>query len=155
MNQNTLIKVIAVVAFFCVIAFAVLRNPEEKSANQQEATSSLPVTQEEANLVAQASVSTYKDGTYTVVGNYISPGGPESVEVTLTLASDVVVDASVVAQATRPASVNWQGAFIGGYKEYVIGKNIDEITVDKVSGSSLTPKGFNDAVVKIKAEATS
>jgi hypothetical protein len=41
------------------------------------------------------------------------------------------------------------------YKQYVVGKKIDEVQLTKVSGSSLTPQGFNDALAKIKAEAKS
>jgi hypothetical protein len=34
-----------------------------------------------------------------------------------------------------------------------VGKNIDELNVSKVAGSSLTSGGFNQAVEKIKQEA--
>jgi hypothetical protein len=37
----------------------------------------------------------------------------------------------------------------------VVGKNISELQLTKVSGSSLTPQGFMDALEKIKAEAQS
>jgi len=43
--------------------------------------------------------------------------------------------------------------FISGYKPYVIGKNIDTISLDRVSGSSLTPAAFNEALGQIKTEA--
>lgn len=97
--------------------------------------------------------SKYKDGTYTSEGKYLSPGGDESVDVTITIKDDVVTDAKVESNATRPMSVKFQGLFIEGYKTLVVGKKIDEVVLDKVSGSSLTPKGFNDAVEKIKAES--
>lgn len=99
--------------------------------------------------------SAYTDGTYTAIGDYVSPGGPEQVEVTLTVKDGVVTDSVFKSLAERPASVQMQSNFAGGYKEYVVGKKLDEIEVGKVSGSSLTPKGFNDAVAKIKAEAKS
>jgi len=35
----------------------------------------------------------------------------------------------------------------------VIGKSIDDIRLDKMAGSSLTTKGFNAALEKIKIEA--
>lgn len=101
---------------------------------------------------AQA-MNTYKDGSYSAVGDYVSPGGAETVAVSLTLSGGVVTDATVTGQATRPESKNWQGKFISGYKTLVIGKKIDEIALTKVSGSSLTPKGFNDALAKIKVQA--
>jgi hypothetical protein len=86
---------------------------------------------------------------------YTSPGGAESIDVTLTLKDGVVEEAEVVSNATRPISKQMQTSFIGGYKELVVGKKLDEINLTKVSASSLTPKGFNDAVEKIKAQAQS
>lgn len=99
--------------------------------------------------------SMYKDGTYEMVGNYVSPGGPETVGATVTLANDIITDTTIEVQATRPTSKEKQEDFAANYKPMVIGKNIDEVVLTKVSGSSLTPKGFNDALEKIKAEAKS
>ncbi len=97
----------------------------------------------------------YQDGVYEMVGEYVSPGGPETVGVTITLANGVITDANVEVLATRPASVDKQTDFAANYKPMVIGKNIDEVVLTKVSGSSLTPKGFNDALEKIKQQAKS
>jgi len=95
----------------------------------------------------------YKDGTYEAQGDYVSPGGPEQVGVKLTLKDGVVTDSTFTKMAERPMSVTFQEQFAAGYKEFVVGKKIDDINISKVSGSSLTPKGFNDALAKIKAEA--
>ncbi len=95
----------------------------------------------------------YKDGIYSSIGNYNSPGGAEEVGVKVTLKDDVIVDAVFEAKATRPASVNMQRVFSENYKPLVIGKKIADLKLDKVSGSSLTPKGFNDAIEKIKTQA--
>lgn len=95
----------------------------------------------------------YKNGTYTKMGDYVSPGGPEQIEVTVTVIDGVITDATVVAKATLAGSVKMQNAFIGGFKEFVIGKNIEEIKLDKVAGSSLTPKGFNEAIQEVMQEA--
>lgn len=103
--------------------------------------------------VAQA--TSYKDGTYTEDGNYVSPGGPESITVKVTLKAGKIVDSNVTSNAQLPNSQIFQGKFIGGYKEFVTGKSIDEVNLTHVSGSSLTPKGFNDAIEKIKADAKS
>ena len=95
----------------------------------------------------------YKDGVYKAIGGYTSPGGAEQIDVTLTVKDDVIVDATVVGLATRPESKFNQGKFISGVKTLVIGKKLNEVTLSKVSGSSLTPKGWNDAVTKIQSQA--
>lgn len=97
----------------------------------------------------------YKNGVYNVTGNYTSPGGPESIGVTLTLTDGKVTSAEVVSNAELPASKLNQAKFISGYEVLVVGKSIDEIKLDKVAGSSLTPKGFMDALEKVKSQAKS
>ncbi len=100
-------------------------------------------------------ISVYKDGTYTATGSYNSPAGPEQVKVTLVLKGDLVADATVVSLATNPASKRFQGEFVANFKELVVGKSIDSLNLTKVAGSSLTGKGFNDAVTQIKTQAKS
>ena len=95
----------------------------------------------------------YKSGTYTAEGSYNSPAGLDTIDVTVTLVNDVITDATVVAKAEHPESRQYQNKFISGFKQYVVGKNIDEVSLSRVSGASLTPKGFTDALSKIKLEA--
>ncbi|TSC70448.1 MAG: hypothetical protein CEO12_382 [Parcubacteria group bacterium Gr01-1014_46] len=95
----------------------------------------------------------YKDGTYNSKGSYNSPNGTEQIDVTIVVKSDVITDATVVSLASNPTSKTMQGKFISGIKAEVVGKKLSEVTLTKVSGSSLTPKGWNDAVAKIQAQA--
>jgi hypothetical protein len=95
----------------------------------------------------------YKDGTYTEKGRYISPGGAESVDVTVTIANDIITSATVKGNATRGESVDHQADFISGYKKEVVGKDIDAVSLSRVAGSSLTSNGFNAALTLIKADA--
>ena len=97
----------------------------------------------------------YKNGTYSMTGNYVSPGGPREINVTVTLIDAVITEATAESTATDATSKRFQGEFVENFKPMVVGKNIDEVVLAKVSGSSLTPKGFNDAVEKIKVEAAS
>jgi len=99
--------------------------------------------------------ASYKDGEYTQTGDYTSPGGAEQITVKLTLKKGLVEDAEVTPHAERPFSVKWQGVFTENFKSLVVGKNIKDLNLGKVAGSSLTPKGFNNALEKIKAEAKS
>lgn len=95
----------------------------------------------------------YKDGTYQATGKYASPAGMETVNISLTLTGDTVTAATFKGDATNPGSINWQGKFSEGFSQAVVGKDIDSLSLSIVNGSSLTPKGFADALVKIKAEA--
>lgn len=95
----------------------------------------------------------YQDGIYTTTGSYNSPAGRESVRVSLTLADDIVVDSTVTSLTNHPTSRQYQGEFVAGYKQYVTGKKLTEINISRVSGSSLTSGGFNQALAAITNEA--
>ena len=97
----------------------------------------------------------YTDGTYTADGSYQTPESVETISVTITLESDVVTDVEVTGDPQARESQQYQGEFIGGIADEVVGKNIDDIQVDRVGGSSLTSGGFNQALEKIRDEAAS
>ena len=102
-----------------------------------------------------ASTGKYADGTYTSSGSYQTPETVETISVTLTLDNDVITEVNVIGDPQARETQQYQGQFIGGISDVVVGKNIDEISVSRVAGSSLTSKGFNSAVDKIKSEASS
>jgi hypothetical protein len=106
-----------------------------------------------ASTAEPAATGEYADGIYTAVGTYSSPGGEESISVTLTLTGDVVTAASAVGNATSPPSSQYQQQFVSNFADLIVGKSLDEVALDKVAGSSLTPIGFNDAVDTIKTDA--
>lgn len=154
-----IIKIIAGIAVLAVAGFAFWKlesnDAMQESANQN-ATDTAGMMVETTTTTSTTTVTTtakYKDGTYTKTGTYNSPAGSEQVEVTLTLKGDIVTDAVFVGKATNPGSKMAQSAFAAGFKTLVVGKNIDDIKLTVVNGSSLTPKGFMDALVKIQAEA--
>ncbi|GAC68255.1 FMN-binding protein [Gordonia soli] len=96
----------------------------------------------------------YRDGEYSATGRYTSPGGPQKVGVTVTLANSVITALTLDTSETRGTSKEYQGKFESGIDALVVGKKIDDLDVSKVSGSSLTSGGFNDAIEQIKSEAS-
>lgn len=102
---------------------------------------------------APAAGAALKDGTYTAEGSYATPESVETISVTVTLKDNVITDVTVTGNPTKRESEEYQAKFIGGIKDEVVGKNIDEISVSRVAGSSLTSGGFNKAIDTIKVEA--
>jgi uncharacterized protein with FMN-binding domain len=100
-----------------------------------------------------AAGQTYKDGEYTQVGTYVSPGGPEEIGITLTLEKDIVTAATAEPMPSNPTTKLYQERFSGGIQDEIVGKKLDELKVDKVAGSSLTSGGFAEATDLIKSEA--
>ena len=103
--------------------------------------------------VASTGGSTYKDGTYSSDGTYTSPNGQETVGVELTLAADKVSAVNITVHPSNPNTKKFQGEFAGGIAAQIVGKDIDDLNVSKVAGSSLTSGGFNEAVEQIKSKA--
>jgi hypothetical protein len=97
----------------------------------------------------------YRDGTYRETATYESPNGTEEIDVTVSLKKDVITTVTVAGQASGPQAQFHQSEFRDGISAVVVGKNIDEISVNKVGGSSLTSGGFSKAIEAIKADAHS
>ncbi|CAN7161342.1 hypothetical protein LJR044_002595 [Microbacterium foliorum] len=95
----------------------------------------------------------YTDGTYTADGSYQTPETVETISVTLTVAGGLVTDVEVTGDPQARESEQYQGEFIGGIADEVVGKSLDDIEVSRVAGSSLTSGGFNEAVESIKEQA--
>ncbi|MSR67312.1 hypothetical protein EXS65_00585 [Candidatus Peribacteria bacterium] len=121
-----------------------------QSSQQSEASSSAIMQSSEAAIVPKQK---YEDGTFAAAGVYKSPAGMEEIEVSLILKNGVVSAASYEGKTTNAKSVKFQGLFEQGFTEAVVGASIDNLNLTVVNGSSLTPAGFMDALVKIKIEA--
>ncbi len=97
--------------------------------------------------------SQYENGTYSATGSYLTPGGRQSIELTVTITDGVITDTSVKNNATDAESREHQKLFSDNYKSLVVGKKVSEVSLSRVSGSSLTSSGFNTALNQIKDDA--
>jgi hypothetical protein len=96
----------------------------------------------------------YADGSYTADGSYVAPSGQESITVDLTLEGGTVTDVTVTPHATSGTRQGeFQKQFADNIASEVVGKDIDQLDVSRVAGSSLTSGGFNAALDEIKHEA--
>lgn len=105
------------------------------------------------NTGSNGMAATYKDGTYNATGSYMVHAGAEQVQIGLTVKDGIVTDTTFQGTPKFPMSQRYMDMFNQNYKTMVVGKKLSEIKLGKVSGSSLTPMGFNDAVEKIKQQA--
>ena len=121
--------------------------------NGGQASTGSPSSSPASSASAGNGSSTYKDGTYSADGTYTSPNGQETVGVELTLAGDKVSAVNITVHPSNPNTKKFQGEFASGIAAQIVGKDIDDLNVSKVAGSSLTSGGFNDAVEQIKSQA--
>ena len=96
----------------------------------------------------------YKDGIYTVKSFYQTPEGKQSISVVLTIAKDVVTNSTVTSLATGQTSDAYvRQLFLPNYQGQVVGKKLASLNLTRVSGASLTTRGFNEAVHLIQSQA--
>ena len=123
------------------------------AASATDAATSAGTGASSGTTAGPATSASYKDGTYTEDGKYVSPSGPQSVTVKLTLAGNKVTAVTVTGHATDPTAKSYQAQFVDGISAEAVGKDINSLKVSRVAGSSLTSGGFNEALTTIKADA--
>lgn len=104
--------------------------------------------------VTNAPTTVYQDGEYTGTGSYQSPAAQENIVVRIRIKEDKIEDIDLTSDTQVDASKKYQGLFLQGLKQEVIGKDLSELgEFSKLNGSSLTSKGFNEALQKAREEA--
>lgn len=121
-------------------------DPSSSAASGSAASSSVAAS-------ASASSSGFTDGRFTKTAPYQTPGGTETVTVTVGLRAGEVTSVEVVGSEHTANAKHYVEAFAGGVAGQVVGKKIAGLQVGAIAGSSLTPNGFNAAVAKIAAAA--
>ena len=93
--------------------------------------------------------------TYTENVSYLTPARTEhKLAITLTVDKGIVTAADVVYDGGAGFSNPNQERFDAAYEAQVIGKSLDNISLSRVGGASLTTEAFNQAVAAIKAQQT-
>ncbi len=89
-----------------------------------------------------------------IVTTYTDPAGEAEVGFTVVVdANGTIVDASAEVLGTNDITKVRQTAFAADFAEAVKGKKIAELTaIDRVGGSSLTTKAFNDSLDELRAQ---
>lgn len=100
---------------------------------------------------ASLSRSSADQGPYTD-GEYGTRGS--SIGVSITLEDDAITAVEVTPLATDETSLDLQRRFAEAVPAVVVGRDIDTVNLDRVAGNSHTTAGFNNALEKIKAEAS-
>lgn len=162
-NKTKIIVTVAVllVAVLLVVGIKAFAGKTDgmsaNSTTQQNsgATASGSSSSQSASTSTDPAGTTYKDGTYDATGTYTTPESQEEIKVSLTVKDGAVTDANVSFDPKKSESRQWQQRFASGYKQEVVGKPLSSLSLSRVSGSSLTPMGFNDAVDTIRQQAKS
>lgn len=125
------------------------KNNSVANSNRVQSTNSVSSV---SNSVAVAT-SKYKNGTYKADIKYTSPAGGESMKMELVITDDQISSINLDAEAENSTSIGHQNRFKSAINSQVVGKKIDELSLSRVAGASLTTRGFNNTLNSIKQTA--
>jgi hypothetical protein len=114
-----------------------------------------------ASIVAVAALSAcsadssseprFRDGVFTATGWYGSL--PSHHDVTLTVMDDKITDVAITTPAEDETSLGYQRRFAQALPGAIIGRDLDEVSIDRLAGSSGCSEGFMNALATIQREA--
>ncbi len=151
--------VIVLVGIVTSVAFAINSSDTAKEETSTTPTNQTSATTPEASSppatteTSSSNTSAYADGTYNATASYVTPGGIESIDVTVTISGGVITDSLLAGSGKTDHAERHQADFAAGYKSMVVGKNVDDVQLSRVSGASLTSNAFNNALDEIKIDA--
>lgn len=164
-NKNILIIIFIIlvgVGFFFLF-LAILSGDDEgnsKNTSGQEmgsdvVTPTLSTENSSTELDTDSSdTSLYSDGNYSSKIEYQVPKRyTDSISVELKLSDGVVNSLSVDQFASNDESAFYQGGFEDVIEAEVVGKSLEELSLSRVGGASLTTQAFMDAIDQIRDEA--
>lgn len=161
-SVNKGVIAVVVIALLAIAATTVAivggnANKDQSTTAEVSPSPSSSVAASDTPATTGSNSGAYKAGTYEATGSYRTPGGQESVTVSVTLSGTDGTIASIDTTGTGAASGGesreYQGKFLANYKELVVGKKIDDVSLSRVAGSSLTSNGFNNALDEIAQDA--
>ncbi|MCB9834426.1 hypothetical protein H6792_00130 [Candidatus Nomurabacteria bacterium] len=122
------------------------------STQSESATTDSSSSSSDSSSNTQAS-NTYQDGTYQSSQTYRVPGGTASLALELTLSQDIVESMDLTYQASDHESSQYLSRFESQISSKVVGKSLDQISLSRVAGASLTTDAFSLALQDIATEA--
>jgi len=145
--------IIIVLIGIAATAVIVITSSSAEKTNETTTSSEETTPSSSNDTPSSDATGTYKDGTYSATGSYSSPGGVQSIDLTVTIENGLITNTSLVTKATDGDAEEYQDDFASAYKGLVVGKDVDKVSLSRVAGSSLTSNGFNKALDQIKTDA--
>lgn len=104
-------------------------------------------------LVTGSSLPVNGEKSYQATGSYMTPGGPEQIGIELSIKNGIVSNGVATVMGREGQSIRFQQEFANNFGPAVVGKKLSQLDTVNISGGSLTPQGFLDALDKIKQQA--
>ena len=127
--------------------------PDDTTTSEATTPEASAANEPSVETIMEEVAATGVSGTYVAEASYLTPRRTNhDIEVSLTLEDNVVTAAEVLYDGESNASTPNHSSFDAAYESEVIGKSLDEISLSRVGGASLTSNAFNEAVAEIRAQ---
>jgi predicted NUDIX family NTP pyrophosphohydrolase len=148
MSNTTKALSLALVVIIMILGYQVVMKKDDASVVAVIPTN----TQETGAPIAATPELTTKS--LSTVATYTDPSGEVKVGFTVVIDQNgTIVDATTEVLGTNDITKIRQNAFAEEFPTAVKGKKLSELTaIDRVGGSSLTTKAFNDSLTVLKAQ---
>jgi hypothetical protein len=133
----------------CVFVLSACTNSTQTAVPEQDQTQEMLADSKTDEVINDVSMEQPSEGgmVYSDSVSYTNPGGSDEVGFSLTTDdSGIVTNVEVEVKATNSTSVNRQMSFKSALSGEVVGKPLEGLRVDRVGGSSLTTRAFNEWV---------
>lgn len=149
-TKLTIILIIGAIGVLGLTTLFIQDGDNNSNTNEIESTI-VPTQREEAVIKEQGSTNQTIDlATYAASLEYRVPEHRESISVSLDLEGTTVKDYSIDYSASPGDSQEYQERFANSISSELVGKDINEISVSRIGGASLTTQAFMDAIEDIK-----
>lgn len=159
LNKSTLFLGVAVLAGLAAAVKFLMPSDDEQSEKSTMTTGerAVPITPSAMPGALETNTTTgltKEAKVVTAKSSYKNPAGDDEVGFSLYIDSTgMIVDAKTEVLATHDISKKRQMAFAEGFPAAVTGKKLSELSaIDKVGGSSLTTKAFNESLNQLKSQ---
>ncbi len=131
-----------------------MKTPTPTSSTQPVVGKGAPMTNPASDSMVTTATPPAGQKNLSVQTHYSNPGGGDDVAFMLMVdANGVITQATTEVLAHNDISKMRQAAFAAELPKVIVGKKLSDLSsIDRVGGSSLTTKAFNDVLPQLKAQ---
>ena len=129
------------------------QSQEQQSGSSADSSGASSSSDSGSSDTTRKDTGNYKDGTYSVNGQY-GPVGEDTIDAHVTVKDQNVTNVEIIGHPFTSISKQHQTDFANAINGVVDGKPLKGLKVDKVAGASWTSDAFNEVLDEVRNQAS-